>query len=78
MMSDESNWQAVETAWLSQDGESRLYWGDSLEVMSHMPDNSVDCVWTDPPYFLSNDGITCVAGRMVIGQQRRVGSKSGR
>ena len=30
-----------------------------------MPDNSVDCVWTDPPYFLSNDGITCVAGRMV-------------
>jgi site-specific DNA-methyltransferase (adenine-specific) len=65
MMSDESNWQAVETAWLSQDGESRLYRGDSLEVMSHMPDDSVDCVWTDPPYFLSNDGITCVAGRMV-------------
>ena len=65
MMSDESNWQAVDTAWLSQDGESRLYRGDSLEVMSHMPDDSVDCVWTDPPYFLSNDGITCVAGRMV-------------
>ncbi len=25
----------------------------------------VDCIWTDPPYLLSNDGITCVAGKMV-------------
>ena len=24
---------------------------------------SVDVVWTDPPYFLSNGGTTCVAGR---------------
>ena len=30
-----------------------------------MPDESVDCVWTDPPYLLSNGGVTCVAGRMV-------------
>ena len=22
-------------------------------------------LWTDPPYLLSNDGVTCVAGRMV-------------
>lgn len=33
--------------------------------METIPDDSVDCVWTDPPYLLSNDGITCVAGRMV-------------
>ena len=51
--------------WESRDSESRLYLGDALEVMASIPDNSVDCVWTDPPYFLSNDGITCVAGRMV-------------
>ena len=51
--------------WESQDSESRLYLGDALEVMASIPDNSVDCVWTDPPYFLSNDGITCVAGKMV-------------
>ena len=25
----------------------------------------MDCIWTDPPYLLSNDGITCVAGKMV-------------
>ena len=25
----------------------------------------MDCIWTDPPYLLSNDGITCVAGQRV-------------
>ena len=44
---------------------SALYMGDCLELMEAIPDNSIDCVWTDPPYLLSNDGITCVAGRMV-------------
>jgi site-specific DNA-methyltransferase (adenine-specific) len=53
------------TIWQSSDGRSRLYQGDCLEVMASMPANSVDCIWTDPPYNLSNDGITCVAGRMV-------------
>lgn len=33
--------------------------------MASLPANSIDCIWTDPPYNLSNDGITCVAGRMV-------------
>jgi site-specific DNA-methyltransferase (adenine-specific) len=53
------------TAWQSKDGQSRLYHGDGLKVMAAMSENSVDCVWTDPPYLLSNDGITCVAGKMV-------------
>ena len=52
-------------AWRSDDGQSQIFHGDSLEVMAAIPDDSVDCIWTDPPYFLSNDGITCVAGRMV-------------
>ncbi len=34
-------------------------------MLSGIPDESIDCVWTDPPYLLSNGGITCVAGRMV-------------
>lgn len=53
------------TIWQSSDGRSRLYQGDCLEVMESMPANSIDCIWTDPPYNLSNDGVTCVAGRMV-------------
>jgi site-specific DNA-methyltransferase (adenine-specific) len=52
-------------AWKSTDEHSRLYHGDSLQLMASLPAESVDCIWTDPPYNLSNDGITCVAGRMV-------------
>lgn len=51
--------------WQTSNGLSCLYKGDSLEIMAAMPAESVDCLWTDPPYNLSNDGITCVAGRMV-------------
>ncbi len=28
-----------------------LYRGDCLQVMDYLPDNSVDMVLTDPPYF---------------------------
>lgn len=55
----------VPLAWESEDGLSRLYHGDSLEIMASLPAESVDCIWTDPPYNLSNDGITCVSGQMV-------------
>ena len=51
--------------WNSEDGKSRLFRGDSLEFMAQLPADSIDCIWTDPPYLLSNDGITCVAGKMV-------------
>ena len=51
--------------WQSNDTQSWLHYGDALEVMGSIEDDSIDCIWTDPPYFLSNDGITCVAGRMV-------------
>jgi len=61
----EAQSQLGDTIWQSSDGRSRLYHGDCLEVMASMPADSIDCIWTDPPYNLSNDGITCVAGRMV-------------
>jgi len=43
----------------------RIYQGDCLEILENIPENSVDLVFADPPYFLSNGGITCHAGRMV-------------
>ena len=55
----------MELYWQSDNEASRLYHGDAFELMASVQDDSVDCVWTDPPYFLSNDGITCVAGQMV-------------
>jgi site-specific DNA-methyltransferase (adenine-specific) len=42
-----------------------LYNEDCLEVMSRFPNNYVDMIFADPPYMLSNNGITCHAGKMV-------------
>ena len=62
---DELKTNNPELIWTSNDKLSYLYHGDSLKLMGLLPAESVDCIWTDPPYNLSNDGITCVNGRMV-------------
>lgn len=43
----------------------RLYRGDCLEVLAGLPSESIDMVFADPPYNLSNDGFTCSGGKMV-------------
>ena len=43
----------------------RLYHGDSLQLLKDVPDNCVDMVFADPPYYLSNGGFTVHAGKMV-------------
>lgn len=42
-----------------------LYNGDCREILEQLPVNSIDMIFADPPYFLSNGGITCHAGQMV-------------
>jgi site-specific DNA-methyltransferase (adenine-specific) len=42
-----------------------LYNEDCLKVLSEMAENSVDLIFADPPYFLSNGTFTCHAGRAV-------------
>lgn len=42
-----------------------LYNGDCFNILPDLPENSVDMIFVDPPYFLSNGGITCHAGKMV-------------
>ncbi len=43
----------------------RIYPGDCPDLLAQIPESSVDLVFADPPYFLSNGGITCHAGKMV-------------
>ncbi|MFY9803900.1 MAG: site-specific DNA-methyltransferase [Candidatus Acidiferrales bacterium] len=43
----------------------RIFQGDCLEILAAIPEGMVDLVFADPPYFLSNNGITCHAGKMV-------------
>ncbi len=46
-----------------------LYHGNCLELLDAIaakyPDGRFDAIFADPPYFLSNGGITCHAGKMV-------------
>ena len=48
--------------------KGRNFWlvnGDCLEVMKEIPSDSVDMVFADPPYMLSNGGFTCQSGKAV-------------
>lgn len=48
-----------------QSGTAKLLLGDVFEIMGQIPDSSVDMVFADPPYFLSNGGISCQGGKQV-------------
>ena len=48
-----------------EDEICNLYLGDTFELLKKCPKESVDAIFADPPYFLSNDGITCKGGKMV-------------
>jgi site-specific DNA-methyltransferase (adenine-specific) len=43
----------------------RLYLGDALEVLAGLPEQSVDLIFADPPYNLSNGGFSCHSGVRV-------------
>lgn len=43
----------------------KLIKGDTFRVLKKFKDRTIDIIFADPPYFLSNDGITCSAVKMV-------------
>ncbi len=49
----------------NNDGIVKLFEGSCLDILPTLPESSVDMIFSDPPYNLSNGGITCHAGRMV-------------
>ena len=58
-----------------QDDSVTLYHGDCLEVMSAMPDSSVDAVVTDPPYGLSKEpDVAEVLTRWLSGERYEHGA----
>ncbi len=42
-----------------------LYHGNALDILNQFESNKFDLIYADPPYFLSNDGVTCKSGKMV-------------
>ena len=52
-------------AYKSHINDFTLYQGDSMQVIEQLPDNSIDAIFADPPYFLSNGGISVQSGKQV-------------
>lgn len=48
-----------------QENDFKLINDDALKATKNMEDKTFDMIFADPPYFLSNDGITCSGGKMV-------------
>ncbi len=42
-----------------------LYKGDSLTTIESLGEQQFEMIFADPPYFLSNGGVTCKGGKMV-------------
>ena len=49
----------------SQNGSFSLINGDTFKVLKKIEDKTFDIIFADPPYFLSNNGITCSGGKMI-------------
>ncbi|MCX8513781.1 MAG: hypothetical protein ORN26_02000 [Candidatus Pacebacteria bacterium] len=42
-----------------------LYQSDCIEYLNQLPENSIDMIFADPPYNLSNGGFSLHAGKRV-------------
>ena len=42
-----------------------LFQGDCIEILNRATPESIDMIFADPPYMLSNGGITCQSGEVV-------------
>jgi site-specific DNA-methyltransferase (adenine-specific) len=50
---------------LDAERDIRLYQGDALSLLKRCRAERFDLIFADPPYFLSDGGITCQSGKMV-------------
>lgn len=54
-----------EAFYTTKDGTCTFFKGDCLNIMDSIPAESINMIFADPPYFLSNGGMSCHAGRRV-------------
>ncbi|MDD7542363.1 MAG: site-specific DNA-methyltransferase [Mobiluncus porci] len=48
-----------------QNSQTTLFLDDAIAALGKVHDESVDMIFADPPYFLSNGGISCSGGKQV-------------
>lgn len=47
-------------------GDITLFQGDCTNILNKATPESIDMIFADPPYMLSNGGITCQAGNLSL------------
>jgi site-specific DNA-methyltransferase (adenine-specific) len=60
-----ANMSNISTKPYFKDNGFELYLDDCRDFLNNLPEESVDMIFADPPYNLSNGGFTCHAGKMV-------------
>ena len=53
------------TFFVNEVHDLRMYQGNALELLRQEKSETFDLIFADPPYFLSNNGVTCQSGKMV-------------
>ena len=53
------------TEFYYEDRDLALLNGDCLKLLSKIKEGTIDCIFADPPYFLSNNGISVSGGKQV-------------
>ena len=48
-----------------EESSFKLIDGDTFNILKQFEEKSFDMIFADPPYFLSNDGVTCKSGKMA-------------
>lgn len=48
--------------YFGNDRAFNIYQGNCMDIMSHFNDSYIDMIFADPPYFLSNGGLTVKNG----------------
>ena len=48
-----------------EENNFKLIYNDTFNTLKKLKEKSFDMIFADPPYFLSNNGITCSGGKMV-------------
>ena len=48
-----------------EESNFKLINNDTFDTLKQFDEKSFDMIFADPPYFLSNNGITCSSGKMV-------------
>jgi DNA modification methylase len=53
---------------------NKIHLGDCYTLIKHIPDKSIDCIYTDIPYFIKNGGLTEYSqiGRQISKVQREL------